>query len=123
MEMQPSDFDLLDELARMSESQIDQYSTESNISALERALVALASADYIEATKRIDRTNIAQVARELRELRRVGSRQLGDAILKASDFVKSGLRSHAREVYETFLTQCPSKIYRQVAKSELSKLD
>jgi hypothetical protein len=63
-----------------------------------------------------------RLARELRESLRLGSRALGDAIIRSRERQDVGDVSGAKAVFEAFLSECTWPFYRELAQSELRVL-
>ena len=66
--------------------------------------------------------NFVPLIRKMRERYRIGSRQLGEVILKASELRDAGQIAEARHVYLQFLRRCPSEFYAAIARVQLSQL-
>jgi hypothetical protein len=112
------DFDILDALALKADDEIEMVASSQVFSMIERIEEQLVTRPM----GRVDQGNLVSRVRALRELKRSGSRALGDAILEASSHVDHEDIPRAREVYEKFLSNCDSPFYRRIAELQLRKL-
>jgi hypothetical protein len=115
------DFDLLKQWASWDDDEIKKVVSDDTIETLQRVVRLLAD-ESIADSRVVTRDNFVATVREMRELYREGSWQLGEAIIEASDLADNRELAKAREVYERFLASCGSKFYRDIARNRLKKL-
>jgi len=104
----------------MSDEDLQGVISQESIEALKR-LGALLNETGLPATG-ITPSNFAEIVRELRRLQRDGSRALGDAIIRASDYEDNNQKDEARSVYTKFLQHCVSPCYRDIAETQIRNL-
>jgi hypothetical protein len=115
------DFDLLKQWASWDDDEIEKIISDNTIATLQR-IVRLLADESIADSRVVTRDNFVATVREMRELYREGSWQLGEAIIEASDLADNREFTKAKEVYERFFASCGSKFYRDIARNRLKKL-
>lgn len=75
-----------------------------------------------EFSSSVSAENFPYIVRRLRELKRNGSRALGDAIIEAAAFMDKGQFDKAQAVYERFLSSSPPRFYERIAMDLLNAL-
>ena len=85
----------------------------------------LSEAIYLldEKTVVVGKDNFARLVDEMRALYKQGSRQLGNAIIEASNLLEKNQYEEAKAIYQNFLSICPSLFYKDIAINELDRLD
>lgn len=115
------DFDVLDRWAILPDAELEKAITNDAIRTLQR-VVSLLGDENQNKKQVVSRDNFISVVREMRMLKKTGSRRLGEAILEASDWLDKNQPAKAKEAYERFLSSCTSKFYRDIAKTQMGKL-
>lgn len=113
-------FDYVNLWDSWEDSKIEKIISDETIAILQEAVDLLDDETKNEKTI-ITRDTFVILVREMRKLYRNGSRNLGDAIIKASEFADNGEYEKAIKTYEDFLSSCKSKFYRDIAKGYIRK--
>lgn len=117
----PHEFDVLKQWAELNDSQLQQIVSDETIAILQR--VASFLADEVSSERAVvTRANFSSIVHEMQKRYREGSWQLGEAIIKAGDLSDQKAYGEAKDVYQRFLSSCPWKFYRDIARSQLKKL-
>jgi hypothetical protein len=120
MTSEPHTFDHLKLWAALEDAKLQSLYSVENAQVLSEIVLLLG--DGSERLADVTKDNFVALVREMRERYRIGSQQLGEAILKASELRDAGKTTKARHVYLEFLQQCPSRFYRRIARHQLSRL-
>lgn len=115
------DFDSLNQWATWQDSEIKRVVSADSIALMQRVVFLLAD-EKVQGELVVDGENFVELVKEMAQLYRAGSRMLGDAILQASDFLDRDDLDKAKDVYQSFLSSCPSRFYRNIAKNQLDAL-
>jgi hypothetical protein len=103
------------------DSDIEKVISDETIATMQRIVNLLDDETKTEKTK-VTRYNFILLVREMHELCKNGSRGLGEAIIKASEYEDKKEFEKAKKVYEDFLSSCKSKFYRDIARGQIKKL-
>jgi hypothetical protein len=114
-------FDELNEWASMTDSEIERVISANTIAILSEICGLLAYCDEMHRPD-ISRGNFVAVVREMRDRKKRGANELGQAIIEASDWFDKGHLDKARAVYEKFLSSCKIQFYRKIAQQRLVAL-
>lgn len=114
------EFDLLNRWAALPEAEARKLASPETIAALQ--LVVNLLSDETKPPKTVTSSNFVTTIREMRKVYVDGSRLLGETVLIASDYADQKDHVRAQEIYEGFLSKCPSKFYRDIAKNMLKKI-
>lgn len=121
MPAQDHEFDALNRWAHLSDAELEKIISDDAISILQRVVLLLGDEDQQNKLV-VNRSNFGSIVHEMRSLYVIGSRHLGEAILEASDWLNKKHPVKAKEVYERFLSICPSKFYGDIARHQIAKL-
>lgn len=113
-------FDYLNLWASWSDYEIENIISKESIAILKEVIYLL---DDDPETKKINKDNFICLVRKMKGLNKKYSRDLGEAILKAGDYIDNKEISKAKNVYEIFVLTNKSKFYKDIAKSELSRIN
>ena len=94
-----NNFDSLKLWAKWEDAEIEEIVSDETIAILQKAVYLLAD-ESVADSKVVTSDNFVSTVREMRALYRRGSRQLGEAINEASDFLDNQEAEKAKEVYE-----------------------
>jgi len=115
------EFDVLKRWAELDDSQLQKIVSDETIAILQR--VAAFLADEVSSERAVvTKANFSSMVNEMQKRYREGSWQLGEAIIEASDLSDQKAYGEAKDVYQRFLTNCRWKFYRDIARSQLQKL-
>jgi polyhydroxyalkanoate synthesis regulator phasin len=106
-------FAVLDAWGRVDLAHLEKEALTENINILYDLSKEL-SADHVD-KENMTPQEFFEVVDELRETKRIWSRQLGDAIVKSSDLAEVSGKEPALSLLHEFVAKCPSKFYREVA--------
>ena len=118
--MQKVDFDNLREWMNLPEDQLELLYSETTKLELEEICRLLGDEAYVN--KEITVDNFVEIIFKMGTLLKEGSRNLGDAIIQASEYTDEGFPEKAKLVYMDFIKSCPSKFYKQIAENRLKEL-
>jgi len=118
--MKKSTFDMLREWAKLEDAELVRIFSKRNGKTLSDIVQDLGTADH--KAYPIDRDSFPGLVREMADLLKNGSRQLGDVILRASRYEAEGKMKRAARLYRDFITSCPSDFYKVKAQHELDRL-
>jgi len=113
-------FDILNRWAALSDDELARLADETALINIRR--VAEMLTDISPRTIEPTEANFATIVREMHDLWRRGSRGLGEAIIKSTEYQRKGDLVAARKVHEVFMSSCPSEFYRTIARYQLSKI-
>jgi len=114
-------FDVIDRWAALSDSELINLYSDVAIATLQRVVEMLCDTNQ-GLDIRVDRNNFVHLIHNMKQIKRDGSRRLGEAILQASDFLDQNQPSKAIEVYESFIETSCGTFYRDIARVQLSKI-
>jgi len=114
------DFDYLNEWAFLSDDQLESVCSGETMAILTRVVKLLG--DDKERSCDIKQENFTDTVRSMRLRYEQGSKGLGEAIIRAGDYLDKGMTHDAEKVYSNFLAICPSLFYRDIAVGELDKI-
>lgn len=113
-------FDYLRLWDAWNNAEIEEIISDKTIATLQEAVHLLD--DETKTDKRvITRDNFVSLVREMRELCGNGSKNLGEAIIKASEHADNQEYDEAIIIYKDFLSSCKSKFYRDIARGYIRK--
>ncbi len=70
-----------------------------------------------------DIRSFAVTCQQLHQVLVTGARELGSALIEASELVEAGQRDAARQVYEEFIRGSTSSFHRRIAENQLRRLN
>ena len=114
------DFGYLNEWAFLSDDQLGSVCSEETMAILAR-VVRLLGNDK-ENSCDITQENFIDTVRSMRLRYEEGSKGLGEAIIKAGDYLNKNMPDEAEEFYSHFLKIYPSTFYRNIDVGELGKI-
>jgi hypothetical protein len=118
----PHEFDLLKQWGLLNDAELQRIASQDTVAVLDRVTQLLG--DELNREKgNVAPENFVPVVREMLKRYREGSWQLGEAIIEAGELADRKAYADAKEVYEKFLSSCPWKFYRDIARTQLNKLD
>ncbi len=115
------DFDHLGSWRSLSEEKVNKLYTAANAELRQRCAIALGDENQREKLITVD--NFADMVCVLCALLHEGSTGLSEAILDASEHLRSGEAGMAIGRYEEFLRSCSSQFYNEIAQAQIHAIE
>jgi hypothetical protein len=113
------EFDVLGELAALSDDKLRQAYPQVRVGLLEQLFELLGDQELKRTV--VSEASFVTLVRRLRALYESGSRALGQAILEAGQLADEGRAREARETLKAFIAANPSKFYREIAQRYMQR--
>jgi len=109
--------ELLDLLDKMAQVDGDIQMSSENCDAVKE--LALILDDNMSISNSLTYKTLTDLVSELRRLKKIWSRKLGDTIILAAKQVDNGDTNGALDTLSYFVRECPSSFYRDIALTQI----
>lgn len=116
----PHCFDSLNEVARLSDNELEAYYSANSVEWMNEVIEFLA--DTRSQNFAISQSSFVGLVREMHRSYLVGSKALGEAIIAAGELEDRSRIREAIAIYVRFIDMCPSKFFREIAQNRLKDL-